>query len=1194
MGKRIDFAGAIVALGALAGTLPAQGAPPADGFVPLFDGKSLEGWRANENAASFQVVGGEIVVHGERSHLFYEGPVRGAEFANFELEVEALTQQGANSGVFFHTRFQDEGWPAAGYEAQVNSTHGDEIKSGSLYGVVKVNPAPTQDGRWFTMNVRVVGRRITVRVDGRIVVDWLEPEDVRGARRLGRGTFALQAHDPASEVRYRAVRVKALPDGDGPPLTRADRVSLRRHLPNWWQRMDYGPFLTSVVEIAPDRVVNKGITIELDPERSAFLTFDTDLLCAAGGWLGALRYRGTPFDGAHGPQPSIDGQAWFVNPVAAGWAHDGNHLDQRPIPSGPSPKERARWLGLVRHGEEVVLRYEVAGTLVLEHDDLEVHDGLHLLTRSFEVGPSRDELSLLVCENRGWDTELDPTRRVAVARPRPQLPERPADRVLTFVDRTTGGFDGLAMGPPVADDALAPARFGATLRFVDGFAAPHGKSGAEDHDLPRLADGESPADADDPERVVFFDGATGRVLADLAAPRRIARINTYSWHRADRAPQRFTLWGSAAPDADAKAADPAAAGWTQVASVDSGALGDGGKHGSTITNLAGIVGEYRWLLFEVPVNSLQQGPFLGEIDLFVEGDPLPPLREPRAGGDRRPLAVGVVPGEHGAVLERRAERVLLRLPPATAKRRVKIALTREAEAPDAATFAALRPCADLARLATPGPALWPDTLETQGVQAQGGAAYVVDDVAVPFENPWDAQMRFGGFDFFADGRRAALCTWNGDVWIVDGIGGEFGTMRWRRFAAGLFEPLGLRIVGDVVHVNGRDQITRLRDLDGDGEADAYDCFNNDVMTTRNFHEFAFDLQTDREGNFYFGKAGPVRPGGRGFDPIVPHNGTILKVSRDGSRLDIYATGLRAPNGIGVSPDGQVTAGDNEGTWVPHCKLHWMQPGSFQGVVDTAHSARKPERYNPPLCWFPMGVDNSGGGQTWVESDRFGPWRGELLHLSYGTSSIYHVLKEEVGGQVQGGVVRLPVTLGSSAMRARFHPGDGQLYVCGLKGWQTNAARLTAFQRVRYTGAPVRMPSALHAVEGGLIVGFTCALDPALATDVQSYAVEQWNYVWGPMYGSPEVSARAPDPKLVESALASEQQSYQVHDKLAVTAARLLDEKTLFLAIPELIPAMQTHLKLDLESADGAELVFDVWHTIHALGAAPGADGRSGS
>jgi len=165
----------------------------------------------------------------------------------------------------------------------------------------------------------------------------------------------------------------------------------------------------------------------------------------------------------------------------------------------------------------------------------------------------------------------------------------------------------------------------------------------------------------------------------------------------------------------------------------------------------------------------------------------------------------------------------------------------------------------------------------------------------------------------------------------------------------------------------------------------------------------------------------------------------------------------------------VSVGDNEGTWVPACPLHWVKPGSFNGVVDGGHRALKstsskpdPSEHPKPLCWMPKNVDNSGGGQVWVTSDAWGPFKGELLHLSYGTSSLFKVLKEEVNGQMQGGVVRFPVKFTSSAMRARFNSKDGQLYLSGLRGWQSNAAKEGGFDRVRYTGAPVCMPTGLNA------------------------------------------------------------------------------------------------------------------------------------
>ena len=167
-------------------------------------------------------------------------------------------------------------------------------------------------------------------------------------------------------------------------------------------------------------------------------------------------------------------------------------------------------------------------------------------------------------------------------------------------------------------------------------------------------------------------------------------------------------------------------------------------------------------------------------------------------------------------------------------------------------------------------------------------------------------MRFGGFDFFSDGR-AAVCTWSGDVWIVSGIDDKLAKADLEALRHRPVPALGLKIVDDKVYVLGRDQITRLHDLNGDGEADFYECFNNDAMITTNFHEFTFDLQTDPEGNFYFIKGGPVRPGGSGWDKITPHHGCIFKVSKDGTKLEVVARGFRAPNGMGVGPNGEITA-----------------------------------------------------------------------------------------------------------------------------------------------------------------------------------------------------------------------------------------------------------------------------------------------
>lgn len=186
-----------------------------DGWISLFDGKSLAGWKANENPDTFKVENGELIVKGPRAHLFYVGDVNGGKFKNFELKLDISTRPKANSGVYFHTEFQKDGWPAKGYEVQVNNTHGDPKKTAGLYNVKDNLEAPAKDGEWFTMTIKVVGKHITTSVNGKVIVDYTEeenpPRKANPGRLIGTGTFALQGHDPGSEVHYKNIVVKPLP-----------------------------------------------------------------------------------------------------------------------------------------------------------------------------------------------------------------------------------------------------------------------------------------------------------------------------------------------------------------------------------------------------------------------------------------------------------------------------------------------------------------------------------------------------------------------------------------------------------------------------------------------------------------------------------------------------------------------------------------------------------------------------------------------------------------------------------------------------------------------------------------------------------------------------------------------------------------------------------------------------------------------
>ena len=178
-------------------------------WISLFDGKSLEGWKASENPATFTVKDGMIAVHGDRAHLFYVGSVGNHNFRNFEFRASVMTTPGSNSGMFFHTQYQEVGWPSKGYEVQVNATHTDWRKTASIYAIQDVREAPHKDNEWFIQQITVQGNIITVRINGKIVNQYTVPAE---GSRLSSGTFALQGHDPQSQVFYKDISVKQLPD----------------------------------------------------------------------------------------------------------------------------------------------------------------------------------------------------------------------------------------------------------------------------------------------------------------------------------------------------------------------------------------------------------------------------------------------------------------------------------------------------------------------------------------------------------------------------------------------------------------------------------------------------------------------------------------------------------------------------------------------------------------------------------------------------------------------------------------------------------------------------------------------------------------------------------------------------------------------------------------------------------------------
>jgi hypothetical protein len=195
---------------------PGWAADVEEGFKRLDDGKSFDGWKISESPESWSIEDGAFKANGPRSHLFYVGDEK--PFKNFELRVDCKAGKNSNGGIYIHTKFQDKNWPRFGHEVQVNNSYTkDPKKSGSLYGIVDVKEQHIADDTWWTETVIVEGRHVTIKLNDKVVVDYTQPEGQEAAskdfeRRLGEGTFALQAHDPNSVVYYRNIRVKRLPD----------------------------------------------------------------------------------------------------------------------------------------------------------------------------------------------------------------------------------------------------------------------------------------------------------------------------------------------------------------------------------------------------------------------------------------------------------------------------------------------------------------------------------------------------------------------------------------------------------------------------------------------------------------------------------------------------------------------------------------------------------------------------------------------------------------------------------------------------------------------------------------------------------------------------------------------------------------------------------------------------------------------
>ena len=468
----------------------------------------------------------------------------------------------------------------------------------------------------------------------------------------------------------------------------------------------------------------------------------------------------------------------------------------------------------------------------------------------------------------------------------------------------------------------------------------------------------------------------------------------------------------------------------------------------------------------------------------------------------------------------------------------------------------LPPPSPLRALTGGGPPLWALSIRTEPAPLPpGGGPFLAESLGMPEPNPWNARLRPGGIDFLPDGA-AVLCTWDGDVWIASGLDGP--ALAWRRIASGLFQPLGIKVLGGKIHVSCRDQICVLHDLNEDGETDFYESWNGDHQVTEHFHEFAMGLESDAAGNLYYAKGAR-----HALEAVVPHHGTLLRVRADGSATDIIATGFRAPNGVCVNPDGTFFLSDQEGHWIPKNRINLVRPGTFHGnfwgyhgITDSSDAVME-----LPFAWITNEFDRSPSELLHVPREVWGNLGGSVLSLSYGTGRIHGVIGDPTGGIPQGGLVALAIPpFPTGLVRGRFRARDGRLYVCGLFAWAGNRTQPGGFYRIGYAGEKAFTPVEISARKDGLRIRFSDPLASSAGAP-ERYRVKAWSIRRSAEYGSPHIGEKT----------------------LEVRSAGLAgDGRLVHLDVKDLAPTPCIEIAYTLEGSSGEPVDGVIHATVHVL------------
>ncbi|MEC7907514.1 MAG: cytochrome c [Verrucomicrobiota bacterium] len=434
---------------------------------------------------------------------------------------------------------------------------------------------------------------------------------------------------------------------------------------------------------------------------------------------------------------------------------------------------------------------------------------------------------------------------------------------------------------------------------------------------------------------------------------------------------------------------------------------------------------------------------------------------------------------------------------------------------------------------------WPETISAGIELGEPQGIFAVDEAIIPYPNPWKRRIRPVAIDFFPNGD-AVLVTFDGDVYRLSGLGGDSDLIEWRRIAAGFNEPQSIRIRDNDIFVFSRLGITRLLDLDDDGETDYYEMFCNRFTQSADTRDYPMSLALRPDGSF------AITKGGQQVNARSPHSGRAMTISADGKRVDYLGYGLRNAYISSHPTKDLITASDQQGHWVPSTPFLVIRDGRYFGYDPGAPESQT--RIHPPALWMPHRVVQSGIEQLWPMREEMGPLKDSILYIEYKKPSLFQIFIPDEEDYTQTAGIPLPIEFETPILKGAINPIDGSPYLAGFQIWDSVASRLEGLCRLRVLDGANERPIAAEASENGVLLTFDQPLGPERSLDPANYQISSWEYKRTSEYGSPQFKADG---------------TPGADEWFAHSVFLSKDRKSVFLAIEEVRETMQLEVQYNL-------------------------------